>query len=889
MKTLLRKLRWLVSRQRKEDELREEVEFHFAEEAEERRTVGLDDEQVRAAARRELGNPALVVEDTRAAWGWLSFDQLLQDLRYAFRTVVRTPTLTFLVVLTLALGIGLTTAMFSIVRGVVLRPLPLNEPDRLLVLHTRLSNGDIESALSPPNVMSLLEEGNTAFVQLGSVLGIGATLTGAGEARRVDAARVSATFFDVLRVAPILGRALAPSENQPGHSRVAVISHALWQQQFGGGGDVIGRTIVLNAIPHTIVGVMPQGFDFPNACSVWIPQTYGDNYFSATSVEGRKNNAFVTVVGRLRPGATLASARAELDVFAGRLAARFPDTNAGVAFIPVPLHTALVADAVTPLWMLVGAAGFVLLIAAANVAGLLLARGTSRREEIAVRGALGASRGRIVRQLITESLLLGAGGGTLGFILSLWVTTAIATSQAERLQRLSMSNAIRVDVVVLAFALGITVITAMLAGMVPARRAAADGLATTLRETGRRSAGSARAQRLRRALVVTELALAVVLLHGAGLLLNSFARLTQVDPGFETEGALAFSLDLPQTSYRAHDRIHAFYRDLMGAIRQQPGVLSVGAISRLPIRMPGSFSSRFEFEGRKWSGQEEPAISARIVTPDYFQTMGMTVMRGRGIGEQDGRGAPAVLVINEAAVARFFPDEDPIGRRLARFTYDPLEEAADAYTIVGIVSDVRSRELGEPPQPQAYFSHAQVPIAQMSLIVRAAGDPMTQAGGIRRAISALDGNIAIPAFRTLNQVVSESLARPRLFTTLLGGFSVIALLLAAVGIFGLVSFAAAQRTREFGIRIALGASPRELLLSIVRGALALVAVGLALGLGGALMLTRVLEGLLYGVSAGDPVTLAAVAAVLAITAVIATVVPAWRATAINPLVALRAE
>lgn len=871
MKTFLRKLVWLFSRRRKELELREELEFHLAEEAEERQAAGLAGEQAHYAARRDLGNAAIVVEDTRATWGWLSLEQLLQDLRYAFRMVVHTPTLAFVVMLTLALGIGLTTAMFSVVNGVLLRPLPFSEPDRLVVLHTRLSNGEVESALSPPNVMSLLEEESTAFRHLGSVLGIGVTLTGAGEARRVDAARVTASFFDVMRATPALGRAFDPRENEPGRSGVAVISHALWQQQFGGGDDVLSRTIVLNAIPHTIVGVMPQGFDFPNACSVWVPQEYGDNYFSATSVEGRKNNAFVTVVGRLNAGATVASAGAELEAFAHRLVEQFPGTNTGVTFFPVPLHDYLVADAVAPLWMLFGAGSFVLLIAVANVAGLLLARGASRREEIAVRGAL------------------GAGGGALGFVLSLWISSAMVTGQAERLQRTGLGDAVRVDFPVLAFTLGITVITGIVAGLVPAIRAAADGFATTLREAGRRTAGSARGHRLRSTLVVVELALAVILLHGAGLLLNSFARLTQVDPGFQTKGAVAFSLDLPSADYRSPDQIRSFYRELIGAVQQQPGVTSVGAISRLPIRMPGSFSSRFAFEGRQWLGQEEPAISARIVTPDYFQTMGMTVMRGRGIGERDERSGPAVLVINQAAVARFFAGEDPIGQRLVRFTYDPLEEAADAYTIVGVVSDVRSRELGEAPQPQAYFPHAQVPLAQMSLIVRTDDDPLAHAASVRRAIAALDRNIAIPPFRTLDQIVSESLDRPRFFATLLGAFSAVALLLAAVGIYGLVSFAATQRTHEFGVRIAVGASPRELLLSIVGGALRLVAIGLVLGVGGALLLTRALAGLLYGVSPDDPATLAFVAATLAATAVVATIVPAWRAAGVNPIIALRAE
>jgi putative ABC transport system permease protein len=827
-------------------------------------------------------------EDTRAMWGWLSAEPLIQDVRYAARTIARTPIFSLGVVVILALGIGLITAMFSVVRGVMLRPLPYYEPDRLVMVHTRLPAGDTEAAVSPPNFMSLRQEDSRAFEQLASIVGMATTVTGVGEARRVSAARVSAPFFDALRVKPVLGRTIDPQENEPGHTRVAVISHALWQQQFGGDPDVVGRTITLDAIEHIVIGVLAQGFDFPEVCQVWIPQPYGRGYFSADSIEGRRNNAFVRVVGRLRSNATLASARAELDAVSRRLVDRFPQTNAGVSFLPVLLHDEMLDDVASPLLMLLGAVGFVLLIAITNAAGLLLARGASRREEIAVRGALGAGRGRVVRQLVTESLLLGLAGGAFGFLLSIWVTSAIATAQAEGLRRFGLADAIRVDAMVVTFALVITVFAGVVAGLIPAMRAATEGLAASLHDAGRRSVGSGRGQRLRRALVVAELALAVVLLHGAGLLLNSFARLVAVDPGFRTDGAMSFRIDLPESAYGSPARVVSFYSTLLEGIRQQPGVVSVGAISRLPIGMPGSFSSRFELEGRSWTG-EQPAISARIVSPGYFHTMGMKVLRGRGIAQQDAAGRPAVIVINEAAVARFFPDEDPIGRRMVRFSYDPLEDAAEAYTVVGVVSDVRSRTLGEAPHPQAYFSHAQVPLAQMSLVVRAAGNPLAQAGSIRAAIAALDRNLPMPAFSTLDQVLSNSLDRPRFFTTLLSVFSAIALLLAAVGIFGLVSFAAARRTREFGLRIALGAAPSALLASIVGDALRLVAIGLVLGLGGALALTRTLEGLLFAVSPSDPATFAGVTITLALTAVIASILPAWRAAGVDPLTALRAE
>jgi putative ABC transport system permease protein len=888
MKTFFRKLAWLVARRRREDELREEIAFHLAEEAEERRAAGLDEDRARLAARRDLGNVALVVEDTRAAWGWRSAEQLAQDVRYAFRMIVRAPAVTFAVMVTLALGIGLTTAMFSIVHGILLRPLPLPDPDRLVVVQTRMVDGEIENAVSPPNFMSLGQEESRSFVNLTAVVMNAATLTGGDEARRVSVGLVSASFFDVFHVRPVIGRVFNADENSAGRNRVAVLSHALWQQQFGSDPGVLGRTIRLDAIAHTVIGVMPQGFEVPSERALWVPQQYGRNYFSAEITEGRKNNAYVLVIARLRPEASLTSARAELDTIASRLAERFPDTNAGVAFRPVRLQDVLVADVTTPLLMLLGAVAFVLLIAVANVAGLLLARGASRREEIAMRAALGASRPRIVRQLVTESLLLSLGGGALGFVLSIWVTTAITTAQAEGLRRNGVVDAIRVDGFVLTFALAVTILAGIAAGLVPAWRAAKEGMATTLRESGHRTLGSARGQRLRSALVVAQLVLAVVLLHGAGLLANSFARLTGVDPGFQAAGAMSFQIALPARSYGSAERVSGFFGALFAKIREQPGVQSAGAISRLPIGMPGSFSSRFEIEGQSRPG-EQPSISARIVTPDYFRTVGMAMLRGRGITESDGAGQPAAVVINEAAVARFFPGESPIGRRLVRFTYDPLEDASEAYTIVGVVSDVRSRNLGEAPQPQAYFSHAQVPLRDMSVVVRSADDPLAHSAAIRRALASIDRDIPAPAFATLDQVLAQSLDRPRFFATLLGSFSLVALLLAAVGIFGLVSFAAARRTREFGVRIALGASPRELLLAIVRGALGLVAIGLVVGLGGAALLTRVLEGLLYGVTATDPVTFAAVAVTLALTAVVASIVPAARAAAVDPVSALRAE
>lgn len=886
---LLRKLGWLATRRRKEAELHEELAFHLSAETEERKVAGLPEEQAQSAARRDLGNVTLVVEDTRAMWGWIMFEQVGQDLRYAVRTLSRTPSVTLAAVITLALGIGLTTAIFSVVYGVLFRPLPYNEPDRLVALHTIRQDGDRhDDALSPPNFMSLKEDDSRVFAHLAGALDTDRTLTGIGEARRVDGARVSAGFFEVLDVRPVLGRTFRRDENAPGHERVVVLGHGLWQQQFGGDPGVIGRTILLDARAHTVVGVMPQAFDFPGGRAFWVPQAYGQNFFSATSTAGRRGTAVVFVVGRLRSGVTLEAARAELDARARQLEARFPGTNAGVSFTALPLHDELVGDVRTPLLLLFGAVGFVLFIAAANVAGLLLARAASRREEIAVRGALGAGRGRIVRQLVTESLLLGLGGGVLGLLLAFWTTGKIVAAQIEGLQHPGLVDAIRLDGMVLAFAVGVTVVAGILAGLLPAFRAADDGLAGTLQSAGRSGLESQRGRRLSSGLVVGQLALAVVLLHGAGLLLHSFVRLTSVDPGFQTGQVLSFRVDLSPAAYGGNERVHAFFSGFFEGIRRHTGVLSVGAIHHLPIGSAGSFRSRFRVEGRTLEG-EEVSIGVRIVTPEYFQTMSVPVLRGRGIDDQDRAGGLPTVVINEAASAQFFAGDDPIGHRLVGFGYDPIQAAADAFTVIGVVADVRSRGLSEAPQAEAYFAHAQVPHSRMFVVVHTAGEPLAQIGAIRTEISALDRNLPIPEFRTLDQVVADSLNQPRFFTTLLSLFSAVALTLAAVGIFGLLSFAVARRTREIGVRIALGASPRTLVRTIVREALVLVVIGLGVGLAGALALARILESELFGVSRIDPVTFTGVILTLGATALLASLVPAWRASTVDPLVALRAD
>ena len=491
MNAFLRKLGWLRQRRRKESELCEELEFHLATEAEERRMAGLSKEEARLAARRHLGNVALVAEDTRATWGWTVLEQLGQDVRHALRTLVRTPSVSLAAVITLGLGIGLTTAIFSVVYGVLLRPLPFDDPDRLVVLQTILTaRGDTEEGLSPPNFMSLRAADSRVFEAVAGVVGTDRTVTGIGEARSVEGARVSGPLFDVLGVHPIMGRTFRSEEHEPGREHVVVIGHALWQQQFGGDQSVIGRTAVLNGIPHTVIGVMARGFDYPAGRALWVPQPNGRQYFSAAGMDGRKNNAFVRVIGRLRPGASLDAARDELSVFGQHLEEQFRTTNDGVRFRIVRLHADLVGDIRPSLLFILGAVALVLVIATANVAGLLLARAVSRREEIALRAALGAGRSRIVRQLVTESLVLGLGGGALGLLLAFLATGRIVEAQAAALRRLGMVDAVRVDGMVLTFALIVTLCAGVLAGLLPALRAAGEGLAGTLQSAGRSGVAS---------------------------------------------------------------------------------------------------------------------------------------------------------------------------------------------------------------------------------------------------------------------------------------------------------------------------------------------------------------------------------------------------------------
>jgi predicted permease len=811
---------------------------------------------------------------------------LRQDLRYATRGLRRTPGLTAVAVLTFALGIGATTSIFSVVNAVVLRELPFPSPDGLVQLHTSIQGETApRSSLSPPNFASV-HDASPSFTALSAVLPGDRVVTGLGQARTVSSANVSASFFAVLQVSPTIGRGFLRGENDGGAEPVAVISHGVWQELFGGAADVLGSRITLDGDSHVIVGVMPAGFAFPEGTSVWTPVRH-DAAFSATTAQGRKSNTWIPVIGRLRAGLDIARARVELESFSRELERAFPESNIGVTFTPVPLRTEIVGEVRQPLFLLLGAVALLLVIACTNIAGLLLARAATRGEEMAIRGALGAARARLIQLVFAEAIVLGLCGGIAGVFLAWWTTPLVASASPATLPRL---NEVRVDLPVLAFALAMTLIAALIAGVLPALRATDGRLSGALRAGGRSGLASGHGRRASAALVVGQLALAVVLLSCSGLLLRSFVKLTSVDPGFTTSRVVSFRLEAPSAWYQSNQSIVGFFDNALDRARAVPGVEVAGAVSRLPLTS-GAFTSRFQVEDHRLpSGVSgEGSIGVRAVDPDYFASIGIPLRRGRVIANSDRPGSVPVAVINEEAARQFFPRENPIGRRLVDFSYDPVEAAADAFTIVGIVGDVRHSGLDRPPAPEVYFSYRQVPLRTMSLVARTSRDPSTAIPALREMLMSFDPNLPAPTFQTLDEIVSASIARTRFVTTLLGLFAALALALAALGMFGLLSFTVSQRTREFGIRMALGADASHVISLATARAAGLVGMGLALGLVGALLGSRALEGMLFEVGSADPMTLAGVVALLVVTGLGAAWLPARRAASVDPVIALRGE
>jgi putative ABC transport system permease protein len=802
------------------------------------------------------------------------------DVRYGLRILLKQPTFTLVAVLTLALGIGANTAIFSVVNGVLLHPLPYGEPDRLVVVWGTV--GDNSSA--PSSAADFLDwrRQNRVFDGLAALFPAALTLTGADEPERLRGLQVTPNFFEVLGVEPSLGSGFTLDTESVGEAAV-LLSHEFWQRRFGGRPSVINETLALDGKIYSIAGVMPAGFQFATEeADVWVrpprdmpvPPIDLPDELDVLTFRGLH---WLHVIGRLSPGATVEEAQAAMDVISRRLAGEYED-DAGRGARVVRLQDQVVGDVRPALLVLLGAVGFVLLIACGNVANLLLARATGRVKEIAIRTALGASRGRLIGQLLTESVALAMLGGALGLFFAFWTVDLILALSPDVLPRISV---IGLDGGVFSFTLAVSVITGLVFGLLPALQASNPDIQGTLKEGGHSSGGGER-NRLRASLVVAELGLASVLLIGAVLLARSFAGLQNVDPGFVPDKVLTLRLWLPELRYPDDDEIAGFYDDVLDRVRNLPGVQSASAVLGVPLS-GSSASFGFSIEGRpKPPPGEEYTAGFQSVGRDYFQTMGIPLVGGRDFDERDDADAPSVAVINETLARRYWPEEDPIGRRVSLDDEDWIE-------IVGVVRDVRHQGLDSEPRAELYLPYRQAPLRFMTLVVKTQSEPLELAGAVRSQVLAVDGNLPIFKVMSLEQIVSDSVAQPRFNMTLVGAFSFLALLLAAIGIYGVMSYTVSRRTHELGIRIAMGACTGDLLKMVVRQGMGLIAAGIGVGLLAAWALTRVLSGFLFGVTPTDPLTFIGVSFVLAFVALLATVLPARRAARVDPLNALRYE
>lgn len=801
----------------------------------------------------------------------------LQDLRYAARTLVKNPGFAIAAALTLALGVGANTAIFSVVNGVLLRPLPFAEPDRLMIVwETDPHNQSFREGASVPDFFDWKHQ-SRRFEQLAASTGAERNLTGPGkEPERLEIAAVSYDLFSLLKVEPSVGRAFRPEEDEPGGARVAILSHGMWQSRYGGAPEALGQIITLDGRDHEIVGVMPKHFDFPADAPLWVPLASATETFR--EVRGVHN---LTVLGRLKRDATREAAQAEMAAIAARLERQFPEDNRGRGAAVESLHEAVVGRVRPALLVLLGAVGLVLLIACANVASLMLARASSRSREIAIRTSLGASRIRLVRQLLTESVLLALIGGAVGLAAAFWGLDALLALSPANLPR---SDSIGIDLAVLGFTFGLSVMVGVVSGLVPAIQSSSAALSKTLNASSLRAGvrGGTRGF-----LVVAEVAMAVVLAVGAGLLIKSFSHLRRVDPGFRAENLLTLRITLPESKYPVPPRSEypkwpeavSFYERLLERASAVPGVVSAAVALNHPLA--SGWTSQIEIVGRPEPLGPRDEVRMRPVSPGYFQTIGVPVLKGRAPGERDRQGMPSVLAVNEAMARRYFPGENAIGHSV-RFWGKPRE-------IVGIVRDVRFRGLGRDVDPAIYPALSQMPMSEFSLVVRTRVPPLSVLPALRTAVRSIDPDLAFFDVATLEQLLSDSVGAPRFHMVLLTAFGALALLLAAVGIYGLLSYSVAQRTREIGIRSALGARRADLLRLVVGEGLARSVLGLLLGLTGAFILTRFLAGLLFQVGTRDPYIFASVAATLLGVAFLASYLPARRAAKVDPMVALRYE
>jgi predicted permease len=889
------RLRGLLGHVPVEREVDDEVGFHIEMQTRRYIDAGMPADAARVAAIRRFGDLATVRGEMRDIGLELEtaqrrteyWHELKHDLRYAFRLLRSTPLVTAVALFTIALGIGATTAIVSVVHAVLLRSLPYPNVDEVMVIWPRYGGATAGgNAVAPPEFADMRDQ-LRSFASVAAFTRRATNITGecgtsSCEPERAASYVVSANMLDLLGVRPALGRGFRYDEGDQSAERVVILSHGLWMRRYGGDASIIGQVLRIGGLQRTVIGVMPADVRFPEAplgflrdhADLWIPFNW------ERSRTEERGNQYLAMIGRVRPAVSLAQASADLEAVAARFRAEWPDRYAGkerVQITPVPLREQMLGDATRPLMVLLGAVVLVLLIACVNVANLLLARGATRRKELAIRAALGAGRGRIVRQLLTESVVLAAIGGVLGVALAAWGVRALVQLDPGSIPRLVDA---RLDGTVLLVSLGIAIATGVLFGLAPALQLSRSQVHEALQDMGRGSTESRGRGRLRRGLVVAEVAMALMVLVGAGLLVRSFSALMRTPTGVNGENVLSFQVSLPRASYDSASKVFAFHRELSTRLSALPGVERVGGVHPLPLGGEG-WSGSFVVEGQPVpAGEPTPHAEFSVAMPGYFRTIGISIVEGREFSEQDGPGAPRVAIVDERLAKQMWPNQSPIGKRV-----DLTEDIW--WTVVGVVGHVRRGGPTDDGEPQIYLPLLQRPEWTLSIVVRTTGDPAMLAGAVRGAVKSIDSALPVAKLQPMRTVMNAVVARPRFNLLVLAIFAVVALVLAAVGLYGVMAYAVAQRGHEIGIRLALGGRPADAMRMVVREGMALVVVGLTLGTMGALALSGAMNGLLFQIDARDPMTYGIIVAVLVTVALIACAVPARRATRIDPIEVMR--
>jgi putative ABC transport system permease protein len=867
------------------NDLDQEIREHIELATQENIDRGMTPEEAHYAALRKFGNVTRAKENAREVWSMVWLEQLGQDIRFALRQLRKSPGFTIVAILTLALGIGASAAVFSVADAVLLKPLRFRDPGSLAIVWEKLPKYDLpRNTVSPANFLDWQQQ-NRAFSGMAAFLDLPANLTGVGRPEQVDVEKVSANFFSVLGVEPLLGRGFVEGEDQTGKGNVVILSYPLWKSKFAADPNILGKSIQLDGQAETVVGVTGPDFDWyisefsitHEKAQLWVPIQVSPSWNDRNKV-GR----YLRVVARLKPGVSLSQGQAQMDVLAADLAARYPAANKGWGVALVGLRDQLSGSFRPPLLILLGAVGFVLLIACANISSLLLSRATGRTREIAVRVALGASRSRIVRQLLAESVFLGLIGGILGTCVAVWATRVLLHSAPASLLDFAEAT---VNWRILTFTAGVTLVASFLAGFLPSFLASQGEAASALPEGGRTSSAGRKHLFVRSVFVVGELSLALMLLAGASLLIQSFFRLMSVDSGFQASHLLTFQISLPATKYDDRAR-GSFFTQLLDNIHGLPGVISASADVTPPFSGLGA-ATDFSIVGEPpLPPGEAHGTSVRVIEPDYFHTMGIPLLSGRSFSEREFAQQLNVVIVNKSLVDKYFSGKNPIGQKLI---IDMKEDGNLPNEIIGVVGDVHLSDLASAPSPLAYWPYPEMRYSSMTVLVRTATTPLSLVGPIREVLAQLDKDQPMAKIATMDELVGDSVARSRFTALLLSCFAGVALLLACIGIYGVMAYTVAQRTQEIGIRVALGAQRADVLRLVLGQGFRLAAIGVTLGVAGALALARLMTTFLYSVSAADPATFVGVAILLGSIALLACYIPARRASRVDPIIALRYE